>query len=112
MSILEVIAIVFILIGVFFFFTATVGLIRMPDYYCRMQTTGKGDTLGALLCLMGLAIYNLDAGMTLSNILVSIKIMFIGIFIFIANPTATHAISKAGLDCGVQVWTKKKEVQQ
>lgn len=112
MSILEVISILFILIGVFFFFTATIGLIRMPDYYCRMQTTGKGDTLGALLCLMGMAIYNLDAGLTLTNILVSVKIMFIAIFIFIANPTATFAITKAGIDCGVEVWTKKKEVEQ
>lgn len=112
MSILEIISILFILGGVFFFFTATVGLIRMPDYYCRMQATGKGDTLGALLCLTGLAIYNLDSGLSLTTILVSIKIMFIGIFIFIANPTATHAITKAGFDCGVKPWTKKKEVQQ
>lgn len=111
MSILEIISIIFILGGLFFFFTATVGLIRMPDYYCRMQTTGKGDTLGAVLCLSGLAIYNLDSGLSFPTVLVSIKIMFIAIFIFIANPTATHAISKAGLDCGVKPWTKKKEVQ-
>lgn len=112
MPILSILAVIFIIGGLFFFFTATVGLIRMPDYYCRMQTTGKGDTLGALLCLTGLALYNLEGGLAISNILVSIKIMFIAIFIFIANPTATHAISKAGLDCGVEIWTKKKEVQK
>ncbi|MCX8029986.1 MAG: monovalent cation/H(+) antiporter subunit G [Thermodesulfovibrionales bacterium] len=111
MSILEIISIILILGGLFFFFTATVGLIRMPDYYCRMQATGKGDTLGAVLCLSGLALYNLDSGLSFANIIVSIKIMFIAIFIFIANPTATHAISKAGIDCEVKPWTKKKEVQ-
>lgn len=111
MSILIIISILFILCGVFFFFTATVGLLRMPDYYCRMQATGKCDTMGALLALTGLAIYNLDGGMSIANVLVSIKIMFIGIFIFVANPTATHAITKAGFDCGVEPFTKKKEVQ-
>ncbi len=108
MSIFEIISILFILGGLFFFFTATIGLIRMPDYYCRMQTTGKGDTLGAILMLMGLSIYNLDNGFTFSNILISIKILFIGIFIFVANPTATHAITKAGFECSIDPWVKKK----
>ncbi len=99
-------AIIFIISGTFFFFTATVGLLRFPDFYCRMQATGKGDTLGALLILTGLAVYNLHNEFSLSAILVSIKIMFIAVFIFTANPTATHAITKAGLDAGVMPWTK------
>lgn len=105
---LTIIAIILILTGVFFFATATIGLLRLPDFYCRMQATGKGDTLGAFLSLAGMALYNLDQGLSLAAILVSIKIMFIAIFIVIANPTATHAITKAGIDCGVEPWTKKE----
>jgi multicomponent Na+:H+ antiporter subunit G len=97
-----------ILLGVFFFFTATVGLLRMPDFYCRMQATGKGDTLGAFLTVAGLALYNLDQGLTLAAALVSLKLMFIAIFIFVANPTATHSIAKAAMDCGFEYWTKKR----
>ncbi len=108
MSTLGVISIIIILGGLFFFFTATLGLIRMPDYYCRMQTTGKGDTLGAILMLIGLSIYNLDSGFSFANILLSVKILFIGIFIFVANPTATHAITKAGFECSIDPWVKKK----
>lgn len=108
MSILSIIAIIFILGGLFFFFTATVGLIRMPDYYCRMQATGKGDTLGAVLSLIGLSIYNLESGFTLSTILLTVKLIFIAIFIFVANPTATHAITKAGFECSIDPWVKKK----
>lgn len=100
------ISILLILTGIFFFFTATLGLLRMPDFYCRMQATGKGDTLGALLSVTGLALYNLSDGITLSAALVSLKIMFIAVFIFVANPTATHAIAKAGMDCGLEPWTK------
>jgi multicomponent Na+:H+ antiporter subunit G len=108
MIIITILAIIFIVGGLFFFTTATVGLLRFPDFYCRMHATGKGDTLGAFLLLSGLAIYNLHHGFALGTILVSIKIMFIAMFIFLANPTATHAITKAGLDCGVEIWTKEE----
>lgn len=104
---ITVLSILLFLAGVFFFFTATVGLLRMPDFYCRMQATGKGDTLGAFLTVTGLALYNMNHGFTLAAVLVSLKIMFIAVFIFVANPTATHAIAKAGMDCGVEPWTKE-----
>ncbi len=98
-------------IGIFFFFTATVGLLRMPDFYCRMQATGKGDTMGAFLTVTALALYNLHYGFTLSAVLVSLKIMFIAVFIFVANPTATHAIAKAGMDCGFEPWTRERRAE-
>jgi len=103
-----ILSIIFIVIGVFFFTTATIGLLRFPDFYTRMHATGKGDTLGAFLILAGLALYNLHHGFSVDAILVSIKILFIALFIFIANPTATHAITKAGLDCSVKPWEKKE----
>lgn len=71
-------------------------------FYCRMHATGKCDTLGAFLALTGLALYN---GFNL----VTLKIIFIVVFIFIANPTATHAIGRAALVNGVQPWTKESE---
>ncbi len=73
-----------------------------------MHATGKGDTMGALLTLTGMAIYNLHHGFSVETILVSVKIMFIAVFISVANPTATHAITKGGLDCGVKPWTNKE----
>lgn len=105
---MTIIAAVFIITGVFIFFTATIGLLRFPDFYCRMQATGKGDTLGAMLILGGLALYNLNDGFGLPAILVSIKLMLIAVFILIANPTATHAITKAGIEAGAVPWTKEK----
>lgn len=94
--------------GIFFFTTATIGILRFPDCYTRMHAAGKGDTLGALLLLTGLALYNLHDGFSLAAVFVSLKILFIGIFIFIANPTAGHAIVKAALDADVKPWTGKE----
>ena len=54
-----IIVIFLVVAGIFFFFAATVGFLRFPDFYSRMHATGKGDTFGLLLSLLGLAIYNL-----------------------------------------------------
>ena len=98
----ELISAGLVLVGLFLFASGTLGLIRLPDFYCRMHATGKCDTLGAFLALAGLAVYH---GFSL----VSLKILFIILFIFLANPTATHAIGRAALVNGVQPWTKKPE---
>ena len=88
--------------GIFFFFTATVGLLRFPDFFTRLHATGKGDTLAVLLCLIGLAIYE---GVSLT----ALKIIFIAVFMALAQPTATHAISKAALRNDVKPWMKGKD---
>jgi len=35
-----------------------------------------------------------------------LKILFIAVFMFLAQPTSTHAISRAALRCGLEPWTK------
>ena len=101
MNVQQIVSIPFLLGGFFFFIAATVGLLRFPDFFCHLHATGKGDTLAVLLCLVGLSIYE---GLTLT----SLKIIFIAVFMFLAQPTATHAISRAALRCGLQPWTKEK----
>ena len=98
MVIREMIAGFFMLAGFFFFLTATVGLLRLPDFYSRMHATGKGDTLAVLFSLIGLAVYE---GFTIT----SIKIVLIAVFMFLAQPTATHAIARAAFRCNVKPLT-------
>lgn len=109
--ILNIIVIIMVLTGLFFFITATIGLLRFPDFYCKLQATGKGDTLGAVLILLGVIIYILKENFSFSTILVSLKIFFIIFFIFLANPTATHALTKAGLDIGI-IPLKKEDLKK
>ena len=54
-----------------------------------------------------MALYNLQ-NFSGANLLVSIKIMLIALFIYVASPTSTHAITKAALIVGVAPWTKKR----
>lgn len=105
---LDVIVVILMVTGLFFFFGASVGLLRFPDFYSRMHAAGKGDTLSSILLLLGLALYNLHH-LTFAAVLVSLKIIFISFVIFFTSPTATHAIMDAGYETKVKHWTKRKE---
>jgi len=97
-----IVAIILMLGGAFFLTVSALGLLRLPDFYARTHAVGKSETLGSILMLSGLAVYN---GWELSTF----KILFIAIFVLIANPTATHAIARAALRTGLQPWTQKKK---
>ena len=105
---IDIIVIILMGLGLFFFLGTGVGLLRFPDFYSRMHAAGKGDTLSSVLILASFALYNLHH-LTTGAVLVSLKIMFIGVFIFIASPTATHAIMDAGYESEVRHWTKRLE---
>ncbi|MCT4596234.1 MAG: monovalent cation/H(+) antiporter subunit G [Anaeromicrobium sp.] len=83
----------FLLGGLFFFSVGTIGIIRFPDLQTRIHSAAKCDTLGAVLCLLGLVIYG---GISF----VSLKILLVIIFIWVTNPTATHLIGKASMKSG------------
>jgi len=98
-TITNVITVVFLLVGAFFMLAGTIGFVRFPDFYSRMHATGKCDTLGEGLMLVALIVYG---GATF----VSVKILFLIMFILFANPTSTHAIAKAAYDVGLKPWRK------
>jgi len=104
MNTASIIAALFIILftvgGLFFFTTSTIGLLRFPDFFTRLHATGKGDTLAVLFSLIGIGIYE---GLSLTGF----KILLIAVFMFLAQPTATHAISKAGMRYGLQPWKKE-----
>ena len=105
---MDIVVIMLTVTGLLFFFATTVGILRFPDFYSRMHAAGKGDTLSSLLMLLALALYNFHE-VNLANLLVAVKILLIVVFIFMASPTATHAITDAGFEAGLKPWTKKPE---
>lgn len=108
MSVIAVVAAVFIILGLFFFAVGTLGILRLPDFYTRLQAAGKCDSLASVLVLLGIAIFSVDE-FSIANLLVGIKILLIAAFIFVASPTATHAITEAALIVGVEPWMKEKK---
>jgi multicomponent Na+:H+ antiporter subunit G len=94
--------------GLFFFTGGAVGILRFPDFYSRLHPAGKLDTLGSFLALLAMALFNLHH-FSVGNLLTSIKIIMILVFVFLASPTATHAIVDAGVRAGLAPWIKGQE---
>jgi len=85
---IDIMTIFLIIVGVFFFFVGSLGLIRFPDALTRAHGAAKCDTLGAILILLGLI---LQTGFQFSTL----KLVLVIVFLWITNPTATHAIARA-----------------
>ena len=88
---------ILLIFGLIFFAGGAVGILRFPDFYSRLHPAGKLDTLGSLFNLHHLS---------LANLLTSLKIVLIIVFIFLASPTAIHGIVDAGVRAGLAPWKK------
>ena len=104
MAINEVVAVVLLLTALFLFFAGMTGLLRLPDFYCRLHATGMGDSLAVVIALVGVAAYE---GVTLNTF----KILCIIVFLFLAQPTGTHLLTQASLRRGLTPWKKGDERQ-
>jgi multicomponent Na+:H+ antiporter subunit G len=103
---MDILAIIFLVMGLIFFTGGAVGIIRMPDFYSRLHPAGKLDTLGILAMALGLVFYSLHH-VSMDTILLSLKILLIVFFVFLSSPTATHSIVDAGMRAGLRHWQKK-----
>jgi len=56
MTVIECLGMLLLVVGAFFFFAGTVGLLRFPDVYCRLHALAKADNLGLGCVLLGLAL--------------------------------------------------------
>lgn len=52
----DLLALMFLFAGCFFIFAGTVGMLRLPDVYCRLHAMTKADNLGLLLICLSLAL--------------------------------------------------------
>ena len=105
-----IVSIILILLGLFFFFGTTIGMLRLPDFYSRSHAAGKADTLSTILITLGCATYYLDySHYDLASFNVVFKLFVIIAFVFMGSPTATHAIMDAAESAGVKFWSKNKD---
>ncbi|MFC5271890.1 monovalent cation/H(+) antiporter subunit G [Adhaeribacter terreus] len=95
----ELISSFFILAGSGFMLIASIGLLRLPDFYIRMSAITKGGTLGLGLILTGMAVYFNQPDMLL-------KVVVIICFSFITAPVAGHVITRTAVHLKIPFWKK------
>ena len=85
------------LCGSIFLLLASIGIIRMPDAFNRMQTGTKATTLGSLLFLAGIAMARPEW---------SGKAVLLIVFILFSNPLSSHALARAAHHIGIPLGKK------
>ena len=104
MSILEVIICILLVIGIFFTLAGVVGVIRMPDTFCRLQSATNIATMGAMPIALACSIY----GFSESNTSLGIKSLIIVVFLLISNPVGAHAMARAAYKNKAELSDKTK----
>ncbi|MCD6415283.1 MAG: Na+/H+ antiporter subunit G [Planctomycetes bacterium] len=82
-------------VGTIFLLLGSLGVIRLPDVYNRLQAGTKCTTLGAFLTIIGVGIMQ-PAWF--------VKCSLIAGFILLTNPISSHALGRAARKSGVALW--------
>jgi len=84
--------------GGFFSLTAAVGVLRMPDVYCRIQCSSMSITMGALPLLAALVVGEGPLSAYGS------RALLVAALLLVVNPAASHALARAAYKTGVPMW--------
>ncbi len=101
-TIVNIFTIIFVLLGSLFMLVGSIGVNRFPDFYTRAHASGKVDTLGIMLFIIGLMFYS---GFNL----ISLKLGLIAVFVAMTSPVAAHALARRALIHGVKPWKRKQK---
>ncbi|TFB08700.1 Na+/H+ antiporter subunit G [Candidatus Atribacteria bacterium MT.SAG.1] len=93
---INIIGLIFIGIGLTFDVLGCLGLVRLPDVYCRLQAATKCVTLGTCSILFGTF---LIVGFTAAGV----KSLLCMVFIILTAPVAAHAIARGAHRAGVKL---------
>ncbi|MDI9640894.1 monovalent cation/H(+) antiporter subunit G [Kamptonema cortianum] len=85
-------------LGCLFVFLAALGLVRMPDFYNRMQAMTKGTTLGVGLVMLAVTIH-FGGGPA------GTRALAVVLFLFATAPVGAHMLARAAYLLGVEKWS-------
>lgn len=100
MNLLLMILLVLYLLGLFFNAAAVIGILRLPDVYCRLHSSSKNTTLGSLLIIFALVVRQ----MQVAAYPAAAKMLFMGLLLLIVTPIGSHALARAAYKFGVPLW--------
>ena len=91
----DIISWILLLAGSFFIIIGSFGIYKFPEFWSRLQASSVIDSLGLYLILLGLGV---QSGFTF----VTVKLIIIGLFLFLTGPTSTHALANAAFISGLR----------
>ena len=87
-ALLDIVTVLLVSAGAFFFLAGTVALLRFPDTLCRLHALTKADNLGLGLVVLGLLprVGALSAGL---------KLLCIWLLVLLAGATVSQLVARA-----------------
>jgi len=78
---------VLVVLGGVFALLGALGVLRMPDVFCRMQSTTKATTLGVGLTMLAMALHFADIAS------ISRAVVIVG-FVYLTAPIGAHMLGR------------------
>lgn len=88
---LEMVAACLLVSGSIIILLGSIGMLKLPDFFCRLHSAGVIETLGAWLFLGGLLLLA-------ASIVVAFKVLLIGVLIFVLSPVSSHILARTALE--------------
>ena len=99
MSMTDILTILLLTAGAFFFLAGTIGLLRFPDVYTRLHALTKADNLGLGLLLAGLALQA-------ESWTVVAKLLLIWLLILLTSSSVAHLVARTAQQRGIKLWKR------
>jgi multicomponent Na+:H+ antiporter subunit G len=85
------------LAGMIFLLLSAVGVLRLPDFYMRLQAAAKASTLGLVCTILAASVWFPTAWVFSRSILIVA-------FVFLTAPVAAHIIGRLAYITKVPLW--------
>ncbi len=86
-----------LVLGSVFGFLAALGIVRLPDFYSRMQASTKAQTLALILVMFGLMLH-------FERLDVTTRSLVVLFFVFFTAPIGAHMIGRAAYLLRTPLW--------
>ena len=96
---LRIVIDVLIGIGAIFALAGTIGVLKMPDTFSRMQASTCIATMGVIGVSLGALLY---AIFMMHSVSAAVKIGLIALLIITVNPIGAHSIAKGAYRAGIR----------
>ena len=97
--VLRIVCDVLFLVSAVFALAGTLGIIKMPDTFSRMQASTCISTLGVLGVVIGGILY---AAIGMHSASAAVKIGVIGLLILVTNPIGSHVLARGAYKSGIK----------
>ncbi len=96
------ISIAVVYLGLVVMLIGSIGIVRFPDIYSRLQASSASDTVGVVIVLLGLILHQ---GLNPPDL----RTFLLMVFILITGPIVTHSIAKAAFLSKRKPYTDREE---